>query len=373
MKAGVLLSYIRFITIMYRRKTELIFGSILFIGVLFLLLFYSLSSYQQFSEEYERKFIMTSEALLLFPNAEIEEQEPDDQKLYESLLKQKRLIAQQSNAETFEDVARYNQASLELADEQIALYEEDNFYKVENYVLPQYQLELERQEYLTLQGTETESYHFSFNLIWILKVALPFITLALFVLLSLMCSEPVTEDRRHRSVLDGFPLTAPQRMLKKFQFILGVMIAILLLVFIAILGFNAIFGSFSTDYPMAVYLQQTFRTIPVWRYLGLYLLHTLFVFFVIMSLAVLLNLLTENNLLTIFLLALLFTISTLKPTYLPNSSFWLGIDSLNFFTLTNGIYPQTIGLFSLNLLFLAGLSIVGYLVLQSMLLKEENR
>jgi hypothetical protein len=247
----------------------------------------------------------------------------NNQAIYQLLLTNNTLASRQASNLIMEEYSRYNRTNEESAKVQLELWATS--FPEKNVLLPVWQLQqniavskqLEKQEktpVLIADNTQTA-------VALTLQVLLGFG----FFYFAFFASDNLLEERRHFSLIRSYPQVFPVRMISKVFVKMIVHLATIVMLLVGVILTMAIIGQLGDwTYPMPVYFQQAWHTLPFWQYLFLALLLLLGLIFVTELLGFAVNALFPNRYVTFFVLGLCYGLGALTnriSQFLPFSVF----------------------------------------------------
>lgn len=261
--------------------------------------------------------------------SEMERISENPSKKYATLLKQESLLTRQQMTLIVELDNTYLEKEAALNDLQLEITEDPEFADSLPYIPPRYELEgiQVTNRYLSqhqlarattnLNGVNYTIY-FSF-----------FLILGLSLLVALFSTDILLSDQNHTTVIQGFPVSKTKRIWAKIiTFAILIYLLVLVSLLIGFITMSLRYYQGSLNYPVSIYLFQTYRALPFTTYLMILAVMMPFVIIFGLLFAALLNLVTKNSYLTLFIQLACFFI----PYFIPQLSrytFWLPFDYLN--------------------------------------------
>lgn len=247
-------------------------------------------------------------------------------------------------------IPNFTETGKQLVENNLFLHEATEFEShdllVKEY-LPPLEEVLEQERYLdALSESELDVEWNYFSASQVLKAEVEMIAgILLFIFIALLASDHFTKDHeRHWSVTHGLPVPwkAKWRVRSLYLFAFFWSIAIVGLLVSYFIG-RLVDTSGSLAYPTAIYLENGIQYIPLWQYLGIVLLLSMLLSYVLVLLTIGLSWFIRNSYLTILLVVGLFFVPQLWQL-LPVFSSWQPSLYLNIFSVVNGSMAEMTGL-----------------------------
>lgn len=247
-------------------------------------------------------------------------------------------------------IPNFTETGKQLVENNLFLHEATEFEShdllVKEY-LPPLEEVLEQERYLdALSESELDVEWNYFSAAQVLKAEVEMIAgILLFIFIALLASDHFTKDHeRHWSVTHGLPVPwkAKWRVRSLYLFAFFWSIAIVGLLVSYFIG-RLVDTSGSLAYPTAIYLENGIQYIPLWQYLGIVLLLSMLLSYVLVLFTIGLSWFIRNSYLTILLVVGLFFVPQLWQL-LPVFSSWQPSLYLNIFSVVNGSMAEMTGL-----------------------------
>lgn len=244
----------------------------------------------------------------------------------------------------------YTEIGQQLVDNYLFLHHATDFGShellVNEYLPPLEEVEEQARYFTALSDSDLDVEWNYFSASQVVKAEVEMISgILLFLFIALLAADHFTKDHdKHWSVTHGLPVPWKTMWRVRSGYLFGLFwtVALLGLVISYFVG-TAVDTSGSLVYPTAIYFDQAVRYIPLWQYLGIVMVLTMLLSYVLMLLTTGLSWFIRNSYLTILIISGLFAIPQIWQV-LPAFSSWQPSIYLNIFGVVSGEMAATTGL-----------------------------
>lgn len=246
----------------------------------------------------------------------------------------------------------YAEVGQQLVENNLFLYEATEFEShdvlVNDYLPPLEEVHAQQRFFESLNESDLSVEWNFFSSAQVLKAEIEMLAgILLFLLVALLASDHFTKDHhKHWSVTHGVPVRWKDKWRIRSFYLFGLFWGVVLigLVISYIVGI-LVDTSGSLMYPTAIYLESGLHYIPLWQYLGIVLLLSMLLSYVLMLLTTGLSWFIRNSYLTIIIVCGLYILPMIWQI-VPAFSSWQPSLYLNLFEVVNGSMARMTGLSS---------------------------
>lgn len=246
----------------------------------------------------------------------------------------------------------YAEVGQQLVENNLFLHEATDFEShdllVEEYLPPLHEVHEQQRFFDALNESDLSVEWNFFSSAQVLKAEIELLAgILLFLLIALLANDHFTKDHdKHWSVTHGLPVPWKRKWRLRSMYLFGLFWGVAL-VGMVMSYFVGTFAdtSGSLNYPTAIYLESGLHYIPLWQYLGIVLVLSMLLSYVLILLTTGLSWFIKNAYLTILIVAGLYLVPRLWEI-IPAFSSWQPSLYLNLFEVMNGSMADMTGLSS---------------------------
>lgn len=307
--------YIKFETKLFLKNRR---NKFLFLGVaaflLGLIFYIPYQNVGDINEKIEIEASSVQNAIASVPLHEIEEETyMEDYYYYDYLILESRALASQNVALTmFDDLNQYVEEGVRLAQTRIQAHEEGYGSLPDELLTPLSQSLRDQEVYYYLQENNMQIETDAENGISILVLAINWFSAVSFFFLLFLCCDVLTEDKEHETIVSAYPVDANRKVIGKLMIHTLSVLAILTILFAT--GFfiwSLVFEPGNINYPVPIYWRGSFTAVPSYTFvIGILIIFFAFIINIVLM-SSLLNMLSKNKYLTIFIGSFFYILSFL--------------------------------------------------------------